>query len=62
MGEMWVFIVMDLMARGMDFVGVFIVINFDFFGFFMSYIYCIGCSGCVGCFGVVIMFFIEEDV
>jgi len=61
MGETWVLIATDLMARGMDFVGVSTVINFDFPGSPTSYIHRIGRSGRAGRPGSAITFFTEED-
>jgi ATP-dependent RNA helicase DDX52/ROK1 len=61
MGETWVLIATDLMARGMDFVGVSTVINFDFPGSPTSYIHRIGRSGRAGRPGAAITFFTEED-
>jgi len=60
-GETWVLIATDLMARGMDFVGVSTVINFDFPGSPTSYIHRIGRSGRAGRPGAAITFFTEED-
>ena len=60
-GETWVLIATDLMARGMDFVGVSTVINFDFPGSPTSYIHRIGRSGRAGRPGSAITFFTEED-
>jgi ATP-dependent RNA helicase DDX52/ROK1 len=61
MGETWVLVATDLMARGMDFVGVSTVINFDFPGSPTSYIHRIGRSGRAGRPGTAITFFTEED-
>ena len=61
MGETWVLIATDLLARGMDFVGVSTVINFDFPGSPTSYIHRIGRSGRAGRPGAAITFFTEED-
>ena len=60
-GETWILVATDLMARGMDFVGVSTVINFDFPGSPTSYIHRIGRSGRAGRPGSAITFFTEED-
>lgn len=62
-GEIWVFIMIDVFVCGVDFVGVNGVVNYDVFGLVVVYIYCVGRIGCVGCIGgVVIMFYIKEDI
>jgi hypothetical protein len=64
-GEIWVLITTDLMARGMDFKGVNLVINYDFPPSATTYIHRIGkltnlqerCLDCLtpGCFVKVVL-------
>ena len=60
-GDTWVLVATDLMARGMDFVGVSTVINYDFPGSPHSYIHRIGRSGRAGRPGAAVTLFTEED-
>ena len=60
-GDTWVLIATDLMARGMDFVGVSTVVNYDFPGSPHSYIHRIGRSGRAGRPGAAVTLFTEED-
>lgn len=60
-GDTWVLVATDLMARGMDFVGVSTVVNFDFPGSPHSYIHRIGRSGRAGRPGAAVTLFTEED-
>tara|TARA_B110000977_G_scaffold201441_1_gene296041 strand:- start:630 stop:1637 length:1008 start_codon:yes stop_codon:yes gene_type:complete len=60
-GDTWVLIATDLMARGMDFVGVSTVVNFDFPGSANGYVHRIGRSGRAGRPGSAVTLFTEED-
>lgn len=60
-GDTWVLVATDLMARGMDFVGVSTVVNFDFPGSPHGYIHRIGRSGRAGRPGAAVTLFTEED-
>jgi len=60
-GEIWVLITTDLMARGMDFKGVNLVINFDFPQSVTTYIHRIGRTGRAGRSGEAITFYTEAD-
>jgi len=48
LGKVWVLIATDLMARGMDFKGVRVVINYDFPPSVVQYIHRIGRTGRAG--------------
>jgi len=61
-GKVWVLIATELMARGMDFKGVSLVINFDFPQSTVSYIHRIGRTGRAGRPGRAVTFFTEADV
>ena len=61
-GETWVLIETDLMARGMDFKGVNCVINYDFPQSTVSYVHRIGRTGRAGRKGKAITFFTENDM
>jgi len=60
-GQIWVLICTDLMARGMDFLGVNCVINYDFPQSTVNYIHRIGRTGRAGRDGEAITFFTESD-
>ncbi|CAA91073.1 ATP-dependent RNA helicase Rok1 [Schizosaccharomyces pombe] len=60
-GEIWVLIATDLLARGIDFHGVKMVINFDFPQSVHSYIHRIGRTGRAGNTGQAVTFFTKED-
>ncbi len=60
-GSAWVLICTDLMARGIDFLGVRTVINYDFPQSTVSYIHRIGRTGRAGREGKAITFFTEAD-
>jgi ATP-dependent RNA helicase DDX52/ROK1 len=62
LGKVWVLIATELMARGMDFKGVQLVVNFDFPQTTVSYIHRIGRTGRAGMTGKAVTFFTEEDV
>ena len=60
-GKIWVLITTELMARGIDFKGVNLVINYDFPQTVQSYIHRIGRTGRAGRSGEAITFFTKED-
>lgn len=60
-GKVWVLIATELVARGMDFKGVSLVINYDFPQSTTSYIHRIGRTGRAGRAGRAITFFTETD-
>ncbi|EPX74431.1 ATP-dependent RNA helicase Rok1 [Schizosaccharomyces octosporus yFS286] len=60
-GDIWVLIATDLLARGIDFHGVKMVINFDFPQSVHSYIHRIGRTGRAGHSGKAITFFTKDD-
>ncbi|KAJ2070173.1 RNA-dependent ATPase rok1, partial [Coemansia sp. S142-1] len=60
-GDLWVLICTELMARGIDFKGVNMVINYDFPQSAQSYIHRIGRTGRAGREGKAITFFTKED-
>ena len=61
-GQVWVLIATELVARGMDFKGVSLVINYDFPQTTTSYIHRIGRTGRAGRAGQAVTFFTEADV
>lgn len=61
-GKIWVLITTELMARGMDFKGVKLVINYDFPQSVQSYIHRIGRTGRAGRDGEAVTFFSRDDV
>jgi ATP-dependent RNA helicase DDX52/ROK1 len=61
-GEIWVLICTDLMARGIDFQGVQMVINYDLPNTAVSYIHRIGRTGRAGRTGEAVTFFTEHDI
>ena len=61
-GETWVLICTDLMARGVDFKGVRLVINYDLPQTAVSYIHRIGRTGRAGRKGRAVTFFTENDI
>ncbi|GAA5884111.1 hypothetical protein JCM3774_002932 [Rhodotorula dairenensis] len=60
-GKVWCLICTDVMARGVDFKGVKLVINYDFPQSAMSYIHRIGRTGRAGKAGRAITFFSKAD-
>ncbi|KAI9633104.1 P-loop containing nucleoside triphosphate hydrolase protein [Dioszegia hungarica] len=60
-GGVWVLVVTEVMARGMDFGGVKVVVNYDFPQTVQSYIHRIGRTGRAGRAGKAITFFSNED-
>lgn len=61
-GEIWVLICTDLMARGIDFKGVNMVVNYDLPTSAVSYIHRIGRTGRAGNRGMAVTFFTEADM
>ena len=62
MGDIWVLICTDLMARGIDFKTVNSVINFDFPTSLVSYIHRVGRTGRAGREGTATTYFTDEDI
>uniref|UniRef100_UPI00398F2CD6 probable ATP-dependent RNA helicase DDX52 isoform X2 n=1 Tax=Pristiophorus japonicus TaxID=55135 RepID=UPI00398F2CD6 len=60
-GKIWVLICTALMARGIDFKGVNLVINYDFPTSAVEYIHRIGRTGRAGHRGKALTFFTEDD-
>ncbi|KAF7266128.1 hypothetical protein GWI33_020500 [Rhynchophorus ferrugineus] len=60
-GKIWVLICTELMARGVDFKGVNLVINYDFPPSVISYVHRIGRAGRAGRQGRAVTFFTNED-
>nr|XP_033778603.1 probable ATP-dependent RNA helicase DDX52 isoform X2 [Geotrypetes seraphini] len=60
-GKIWILICTALLARGIDFKGVNMVINFDFPTSSVEYIHRIGRTGRAGHKGKAISFFTEDD-
>jgi ATP-dependent RNA helicase DDX52/ROK1 len=61
-GDIWVLICTDLMARGVDFKAVKMVINYDLPQSAVSYIHRIGRTGRAGRHGEAVTFFTEADI
>lgn len=61
-GETWMLICTDLLARGIDFKGVNMVINYDLPQTAVAYIHRIGRTGRAGRSGKAISFFCESDI
>ncbi|TPX30145.1 hypothetical protein SmJEL517_g06222 [Synchytrium microbalum] len=61
-GRIWVLITTELMARGIDFMGVNLVINYDFPQTVQSYIHRIGRTGRAGRPGTAVTYFTKDDV
>ncbi|KAI9303451.1 P-loop containing nucleoside triphosphate hydrolase protein [Cunninghamella echinulata] len=62
LGKIWVLIATELMARGLDFKGVNLVINYDFPQTVQSYIHRIGRTGRAGRQGEAITYFTKDDI
>jgi len=60
-GKVWVLIATELMARGIDFRAVNLVINYDFPQSVQSYIHRIGRTGRAGRIGEAITYFTKDD-
>ncbi len=61
-GKTWVLVATDLVGRGMDFIGVNTVINFDFPRSTTDYVHRVGRTGRAGRTGDAVTFFTEDDV
>ncbi|KAL9547578.1 hypothetical protein MBANPS3_006104 [Mucor bainieri] len=61
-GKIWVLIATELMARGLDFKGVNLVINYDFPQSVASYIHRIGRTGRAGRQGEAVTYYTQEDL
>ena len=61
LGEIWVLVCTDLMARGIDFKTVNSVINFDFPTSLVSYIHRVGRTGRAGRQGTATTYFTDAD-
>jgi len=61
-GEIWILICTDLMARGVDFKGVQMVINYDLPQSPVAYIHRIGRTGRAGNAGTAVTLFTEDDI
>ncbi|WWC93164.1 ATP-dependent RNA helicase ROK1 [Kwoniella dendrophila CBS 6074] len=61
LGHVWMLVVTEVLARGMDFRGVKVVVNYDFPQTVQSYIHRIGRTGRAGRPGKAITFFNIED-
>ena len=62
LGKVWVLVTTDLLARGVDFKGVNMVVNFDFPPSSVAYIHRIGRTGRAGRKGLAVTFFTEADM
>lgn len=60
-GDVWVLICTDVLARGIDFRGISLVINYDVPQSAQSYVHRIGRTGRAGRLGKAITFFTKED-
>lgn len=60
-GKTWILICTELMARGIDFKGVNLVINYDFPPSTIAYIHRVGRTGRAGRRGRAITFFTHDD-
>ena len=60
-GEIWALICTDLIARGIDFKGVKLVINYDMPSSVINYIHRVGRTGRASRTGKAVTFFTDED-
>ncbi|KAJ9060077.1 RNA-dependent ATPase rok1 [Entomophthora muscae] len=60
-GDVWILIATDILARGLDFRGVNLVINYDFPQTIQSYVHRIGRTGRAGRPGRAVTFFTDVD-
>ena len=61
LGKIWILITTDLMARGIDFKGVNLVINYDFPNSMITYVHRVGRTGRANRKGRAITFFTDVD-
>lgn len=61
-GDIWVLVTTDLLARGIDFAGVRLVVNFDIPTSVAAYIHRVGRTGRAGRDGEAITYYTKEDV
>mgnify|MGYP003683794261 CR=1 FL=1 len=61
-GRVWVLVTTELMARGIDFKGVSLIINYDMPQTTQSYIHRVGRTGRAGRKGRAVTFFTDADV
>lgn len=61
-GRVWMLICTELIARGVDFSGINLVLNYDFPNSAISYIHRIGRTGRAGQKGKAITFYTKSDV
>eukprot|EP00917_Polyrhabdina_sp_WS-2016_P019464 GHVP01041625.1.p2 GENE.GHVP01041625.1~~GHVP01041625.1.p2 ORF type:complete len:440 (-),score=86.45 GHVP01041625.1:404-1723(-) len=61
-GKIWVLVTTDMMSRGIDFIGVNVVVNFDFPQSTEAYVHRIGRTGRAGRKGVAFTFYTELDI
>ena len=62
LGKVWVLVCTDLLARGLDFKGVNVVVNVDFPPSPVAYIHRIGRTGRAGRKGLAVTLFTEADM
>jgi ATP-dependent RNA helicase DDX52/ROK1 len=62
LGEVWILITTDLLARGMDFRGVRMVVNYDIPTSVASYIHRVGRTGRAGKDGKAVTYYTKEDI
>lgn len=60
-GEIWALVATDLIARGIDFKGVNLVVNYDFPNSMLTYIHRVGRTGRADRTGTAITFYCDED-
>jgi len=60
-GKYWILITTDMVARGIDFRNVNLVINYDFPNSMLTYIHRVGRTGRAERGGTAITFFTDED-
>jgi ATP-dependent RNA helicase DDX52/ROK1 len=60
-GKIWALICTDLFARGIDFKGVKLVINYDFPSSMINYIHRVGRTGRAGREGSALTFYTDAD-
>lgn len=61
LGKIWILITTDLMARGIDFKGVNLVINYDFPNNMITYVHRVGRTGRANRKGKAVTFFTDVD-